>query len=60
MRKVNEVAYEDEGVVVVHVEHFRSQGNLIPKWLGDGEHTRDPRSRLGQQAREAVNCALSR
>lgn len=60
MRTVNEVAYEDEGVVVVHVEHFRSQGNLIPKWLGEGEHSRDSRSRLGRQAREAVDRALSR
>ncbi|WP_310474549.1 hypothetical protein [Sandarakinorhabdus sp.] len=48
---VNEVSYSDGGVTVVHVEHFKSQGALIPNWLsGDGH----PRGKLGLAARAAV------
>jgi hypothetical protein len=54
-RTVNEVAYTDGRVTVVHVEHFASQGANIPNWLGQNEH---PRARLGILAREAVASAL--
>ncbi|UPK08363.1 hypothetical protein IVB05_35545 [Bradyrhizobium sp. 170] len=55
-RSLNEVAYADETVTVVHVEHFASQGANIPNWLGINAH---PRSRLGLLAREAVDRALA-
>lgn len=48
---LNEIAYTDGKIVVVHVEHFASQGALIPQWLGRGNH---PRSNYGHQAQEAV------
>jgi hypothetical protein len=54
-RTVNEVAYTDEKVTVVHVEHFASQGANILNWLGENAH---PRARLGMLAREAVASAL--
>lgn len=50
-RKLNSVSYTDGVVTVVHVEHFASQGALIPNWLGENEH---PRSTLGNLAKEAV------
>ena len=50
-RAVNEVAYTDGAITVVHVEHFASQGANIPNWLGLNGH---PRARLGSLAREAV------
>jgi hypothetical protein len=55
-RTVNEVAYADGTLTVVHVEHFASQGANIPNWLGKNPH---PRSRLGMLAREAVSAALA-
>lgn len=55
-RTVNEVAYSDGSVTFVHVEHFASQGALIPNWLGVNNHDR---SALGRRAREAVRLALS-
>lgn len=54
-RTVNEVAYADDTVTFVHVEHFASQGNLLPRWLGEGGHDR---GQLGLRAREAVIGAL--
>ncbi|UDL96147.1 hypothetical protein LGH83_08180 [Lichenihabitans sp. PAMC28606] len=48
---VNEVAYSDGKITVVHVEHFASQGANIPNWLGETEHQR---ARLGLLARSAV------
>ena len=54
-RKVNKVAYTDGRVTVVHVEHFASQGALVPNWLGVGNHTRAEFGRLAQQA---VSAAL--
>ncbi len=54
-RKINKVAYTDERITVVHVEHFASQGALIPNWLGITNHVR---SELGRQARDAVAGAL--
>lgn len=54
-RTVNEVAYTDGKITVVHVEHFASQGANIPNWLGENRHAR---ARLGVLAREAVSLAL--
>lgn len=55
-RTINEIAYTDDRVTVVHVEHFASQGANIPNWLGQNDH---PRARLGLLAREAVAIALN-
>lgn len=52
---LNEVAYTDGKVTVVHVEHFASQGRYIPEWLGKEP---GPRGSYGDQARDAVNLAL--
>jgi hypothetical protein len=60
MREINEVAYEDGRITVVHVEHFASQGRLIPQWLGEGEYRGHPRSEYGRLARHAVNYAIGR
>ena len=54
-RTINEVSYADSTVVVVHTEHFASQGALLPNWLS-GEHHK--RGRLGLLAREGVKVAL--
>jgi hypothetical protein len=54
-RTINEVAYADEQVTVVHVEHFASQGALIPNWLGEKNHER---AALGKLSQEAVLMAL--
>lgn len=54
-RTVNEVAYTDGKVTVVHVEHFASQGANIPNWLGQNGHERE---RLGILARQAVELGL--
>ena len=53
---INEVAYSNGKVTFVHVEHFKSQGALIPNWLGINDH---PRARLGRLAKEAVQQALA-
>jgi len=50
-RDVNEVAYTDGKITVVHVEHFAAQGRLLPNWLGVNNHAR---AALGLLAREAV------
>lgn len=60
MRVVNEVAYEDDRITVVHVEHFASQGDLIPQWLGEGKYQGHARAEYGKLARCAVNHALER
>lgn len=49
-RWINEVFYTDGKVVVVHVEHFASQGNLLPRWLGEGGHSRAQYGIMAQQA----------
>ena len=56
-RTVNEVAYTDSKITVVHVEHFASQGALIPNWLGQNDHDR---ARLGEFARAAVALTLAK
>lgn len=48
---LNDVAYTDGKITVVHVEHFASLGSLIPDWLG---RNIDKRSIYGLMAREAV------
>lgn len=55
-RTVNEVSYTDGTVTFVHVEHFKSQGALLPNWLGENAHDR---ARLGILARDAVQFALT-
>lgn len=52
---LNDVAYTDGKITVVHVEHFASQGALIPNWLGENQHER---SKLGVMAKTAVQNAL--
>lgn len=54
--QINKVAYTDGEVTVVHLEHFASQGPLIPQWLGERDH---PRSQYGRWAAQAVALALS-
>jgi hypothetical protein len=53
-RTLNEIAYTDGTVTFVHVEHFASQGALLPNWLGENPHER---AQLGILAREAVQIA---
>ena len=55
-RTLSEVAYADEQIVVVHTEHFQSQGALLPNWLSEDRH---PRGRWGLMAREAVARAMA-
>lgn len=50
-KRINKVAYTDGHITVVHVEHFASQGALIPNWLGERNHDR---SQLGEMAKEAI------
>lgn len=52
---INEVSYTDQKIIVVHVEHFASQGALIPNWLGKNDHER---SRFGILAQGSVAKAL--
>ena len=52
---VNEVAYTEGSLTFVHVEHFASQGRLIPDWLGEND---SPRAEYGRLAREAAQAAL--
>jgi len=50
-KRINDVAYQDGEITVVHVEHFAAQGALIPNWMGTNKHVR---SKLGDMAIEAV------
>jgi hypothetical protein len=52
---INEVSYSDGAITVVHVEHFKSQGALIPNWLSGNGH---PRGKLGLAAKAAIAAAL--
>lgn len=54
LQDVNKVAYKDESVTFVHVEHFTAHSH-ISDWLGE---TGDERAELGYRAREAVQDAL--
>lgn len=53
---LNDVAYTDEKITVVHVEHFASRGAHIPNWLGEKENNR---AKLGKMAQEAVASAIN-
>jgi hypothetical protein len=53
-KMINPVAYTDEKITVVHVEHFASQGALIPNWLEEKAH---PRSNLGLLSKAAVEAS---
>lgn len=55
-RDVNEVTYTDDKVTVVHTEHFKSQGALLPNWLSGDQH---PRGRLGDLSRAGVDFAFA-
>jgi hypothetical protein len=52
---LNEVSYTDGSITVVHTEHFKSQGALLPNWLSETGH---PRGQLGLWAREGVAHGL--
>lgn len=54
-RWINEVSYTDGEVVVVHVEHFTAQGNLIPQWMGEKPSSRN---KYGEMAKDAVRQAI--
>jgi hypothetical protein len=54
-RTVNDVAYTDGKIMVVHTEHFASQGALLPNWLSGEKHER---GRFGILARDAVKLAV--
>ncbi|MCA8947611.1 MAG: hypothetical protein KDB29_15350 [Planctomycetes bacterium] len=54
-RRINEVAYTDGKIVVVHVEHFKSLGRLVPDWLDPATE----RGHYGVMARETVAFALT-
>jgi hypothetical protein len=56
-RTINEVAYADSKVFVVHTEHFASQGALLPNWLSGERHER---GRLGRLAQDGVRLAFRR
>lgn len=58
-RWINEVAYTDGKVTVVHVEHFASQGNLIPRWLGEQAHERAQYGKMAAAAVTTVYAAKS-
>lgn len=63
-RRLSEVAYTDGRVVFAHVEHFRSQGRLIPDWLGqirpNGSAACPKRTSWRHQAVAAVRMAYPR
>ena len=54
-RWLNEVSYTDGKIVVVHVEHFASQGRLVPEWLD----MTSERGGWGVMARNSVTLALN-
>jgi hypothetical protein len=54
-RTINDVTYSDGRVVVVHTEHFASQGALLPNWLSGELHKR---GRLGLLVPDGVKAAL--
>jgi hypothetical protein len=53
---INGVTYTNGKLTVVHVEHFASQGRLLPSWLGLNG---DDRATLGELAQQGVVHALS-
>lgn len=57
---INDVAYTDGKVTVVHVEHFKSLGAYVPQWLGEGKHKNHKRAAYGVMAAIAVAEAVAR
>lgn len=55
-KRLNDVSYTDGQIVIVHVEHFASQGNLLPQWLGEKE---GERVNYMLSARESVAYAIA-
>ncbi len=56
---LNDVSYTDGKIVVVHVEHFASQGALIPNWLGVNNHERSQYGRMAQEAIQKSGVRLT-
>jgi len=56
-RWLNEVSYTDGTITVVHVEHFASQGALIPQWLG--EKSGHPRAQWSEMAEHSVRSTFN-
>lgn len=54
---LNDVSYTDGKIIVVHVEHFASQGPLIDQWRGVDGHSR---GRYGRMAQESVALATGK
>ena len=58
----DDVSYGDNAVTFVHVEHFASQGALVPNWLGatgpDGTPKDPDRNRLASLSAAAVRQAF--
>lgn len=54
---LNDVSYTDGKIIVVHVEHFASQGPLINQWRGVDGHSR---GRYGRMAQESVALATGK
>jgi hypothetical protein len=54
--QINNMAYSDGKITVVHVEHFAAQGHLLDDWLGKNGNERE---NLGIMARDAVEKALA-
>jgi len=57
---LNEVAYTDGKIVVVHVEHFAARGALLPHWLGQDGHERSRYGRMAQGAVQSSGVRLAR
>ncbi len=59
----DDVSYGDEEVTFVHVEHFASQGALVPNWLGavgkDGALKDKDRAAIADMSAAAVRRALA-
>jgi hypothetical protein len=59
----DEISYGDEEVTFVHVEHFASQGALVPNWLGavseDGTLKDSDRAELANLSAAAVRRTLA-
>lgn len=58
-RTINEVAYTNGQVTVVHTEHFKAQGSLLPSWLGDIQNGRTRFGLLAQQAVASSDVVLA-
>ncbi|MER9560646.1 hypothetical protein [Mesorhizobium sp. M0571] len=59
-KQLNDIAYTDNQIVVVHTEHFASQGNLLPNWLSGEKHERGQLGLLAQEAVKQARIQLSK